>query len=149
MTSYPKLPIARFLMVIFAFALTTSLQAQSSNENSDKDQTVAEQHELIKYEKTYTLQKEENEESFGLTLTGIERRSPDDVFLAQNTAVPQPGELQKAEEPVEKIGFDEVYASSGSFSENEVSFSNSGDSSEGSGISFTGSSGPGCNAPNF
>jgi len=132
MTSYLKLPIASFFMVLLALALTTSLQAQNTDENTEKDQSVTEQHELIKYEKTYTLQKEENEDSFGSTTTGIERQSPDNVFLAQNTVSNDPSALKKAEaEASQESEFDDFYATSGTFQGGDVTFIEDADGSEG------------------
>lgn len=133
MKTYLEIPVISLFLFLFAFALSTSLQAQSTDKKSEKEPSATEHHELIKYEKTYTLEQEKSDEAFASTVSGIERRSPDPVFLAANIVTTDPSQLKeaKADEPAEEQE-DYQYAYSGTFQSNDVSFIEGSDGSNGS-----------------
>jgi len=77
------------LLILFAVVLSGTAYSQSEEATSKTDVKTSEQpevhHELIKYEKNYTLEQDKNNESMSSTFTGIQQATPDNVYLASLT----------------------------------------------------------------
>ena len=108
----------------------------------DDQSGIKEYQELIEYRQNFTIIQEQNEESFGKKITGVERKTPDKVFLAEYTELQEPGELPLAETPVYQLAYTGTLSSQSSFSGSDVSFDDT--DGDGSGTSLTGRIGPGC-----